>query len=618
MKLDIKIKHIAAALFALVMASCDDFFEAPSKSSLDESVIFSNAGMAKSAVDGILVPMAETNSYRGRFLPWYGMNTDIEWYNASQTAGDNADLVVYNAKANNSQMNTVNSGTGAPDNAFVMMYQGIERANQCIRGIRMYGNPQPGNEMGQLLSEALTYRAVYYADLIKAWGDVPARFEPITGETLYLPRTSRDVIYKQLIDDLGEAANMAPWPNETASTSTVERVNKAFVKGLRARLALTAAGWSQHPDGIRKGQIEGMSESDLYALALAECQDVIESGKAHLEPSFEQFWKNYNQEKIAAGGESLWEIPFADGRGRMLFSFAVRHNSNDQYHANGSNRGGQAGPLPHVFYDFDESDTRRDVTCVPYRYGSTTWNDTQQEPARQELVDLNTWYFGKFRYEWMNRRVTSTNDDGINKIYMRFAEVLMMAAEAANELGDLGAAKNYLKEIRKRAFPAAEHATKVDAYVDALSSKEAMFSAIVDEHKFEFCGEMERKQALIRWNLLGTKMAEAKTKMNDLVNRAGDYADVPTTLYFKYKSEDKPAAGSPKEAYADYESLAIYGLNRGEASSPGADWTSKGWNNLTAEKINSLYLNNPDSRQFWPIWQVIVDGSNGMLDNVGF
>ncbi len=68
---------------------------------------------------------------------------------------------------------------------------------------------------------------------------------------------------------------------------------------------------------------------------------------------------------------------------------------------------------------------------------------------------------------------------------------------------------------------------KVDAYVDALRSKEAMFDAIVEEHNSEFCGEMERKQALIRWNLLKTKLDEAKTRMTDLVARTGEYADVP-------------------------------------------------------------------------------------------
>jgi starch-binding outer membrane protein, SusD/RagB family len=88
--------------------------------------------------------------------------------------------------------------------------------------------------------------------------------------------------------------------------------------------------------------------------------------------------------------------------------------------------------------------------------------------AQQELQGIDMWYFGKYRYEWMNRYVTSTNDDGVNWIYMRYAEILLTAAEAANELEGPAAAAPYLKEIRRRAFPATQHAKKVDAYVDAL------------------------------------------------------------------------------------------------------------------------------------------------------
>lgn len=155
--------------------------------------------------------------------------------------------------------------------------------------------------------------------------------------------------------------------------------------------------------------------------------------------------------------------------------------------------------------------------------------------------------------------------------------------------------------LRKRAFSAADQAEKVEAYVNALGSKTAMFNAIVEEQKFEFTGEMERKQALIRWNLLGSKMAQAKLDMTDLKNRAGAYADVPSMLYYKYA--------------ADNESLVIYGLNRGEFTNPGAGYTSFNWTALSDSKINSLYRNNPDTKQFWPIWQVFLDSSNGLLVN---
>ena len=593
MKNIIKIFSVLLLLFLVV--SCEDefidedFLDAPANSTLDKSTIFSTIDLAKGAVDGILEPMAQTNSYRGRWIPYYGFNTDVEYNYSAGDEGTDADLVYYDAKPSNSRMNTDN-------NAWEMMYRGIERANVAIENIRLYGNPEPGNAFGQLLGAALTYRAVYYADLMKTWGDVPARFEPITAATLYLPKTSRDTIYKRLIADLGEASTLVAWPNETAATSSVERINKAFVKGFRARLAMVAAGYQQYPDGVRRSNDPDLSVEKMYRLALEEARAVINSGRARLEPSFETFWRNYNREITTAGGESLWEIPFADGRGRVLFSFAVRHRSEDQFTK--QPRGGTAGPTPTVYYDFDEEDTRRDVSAVPYQWGAAV-----DGIAQQELTGIDMWYFGKYRYEWMDRYVTSTNDDGVNLIYMRYAEVLLTAAEAANELEGPGAAAPYLKQIRRRAFPSDLHAEKVDAYVDALGSKEAMFDAIVEEYKYEFTGEMDRKMDLIRWNLLGEKLAEEKQELENLENRTGDYANVPTTLYYKYDE--------------DGYTLDVYGLNRGETGNPGPEYSAYPWDQPLEEIQNSLVKPgvDPDTRQFWPIWQVFIDASNGQLVN---
>lgn len=585
---------IISIVFAGLVVSCENFLDAPSQSTLDESLIFSNPTLAASAIDGIKEPIGQTNSYRGRFLTHYGANSDIEWFNNSQTAGARSDLSRYVNSAINTDMNTVN-------NAWAMMYSGIERANICIRGLRTYGNPAPGTEMGQLLGEALTLRAFYYADLVRAWGDVVARFEPVSSETMYMAKSSRDVIYKQLIADLGEAATLVAWPNGNARTSTTEGINRAFVKAFRARVCLAAAGFAQYPDGIRRSNDPELSVSTLYPIAMQECVDVIGSGTASLTGSFEGFWRKVCEENIAAGGESLWEIPFADGRGRMAFTFAVRHASADQYTE--QPRGGDYGPLPHVFYDYDVKDTRRDVTCVPYSWGTATNKISKQTINTGNGVSL--WYFGKLRYEWMKRYVTSTNDDGLNEIYMRYAEVLLMAAEIQNELGNLGPAKDYLKQVRQRAFAAADRPAKVDAYLNAITTKEQMFNAIVKEQAFEYCGEMERKAALIRWNLLGSKMTEAKTRMTELSNRTGSYADVPEMLYYRYA--------------ANGESLQFYGLNRGETEDRSADYTYSllyvGPGKLGETKINSLYTNNPDQNQFWPIWQVFIDASNGTLKN---
>ncbi|HBT86066.1 MAG: RagB/SusD family nutrient uptake outer membrane protein [Fermentimonas sp.] len=576
------------ATFGVILTSCD--LDAPSKSAAEGSIVLSVEALAEGAVMGIHQSFGETNSYRGRFLPYYGINSDVEWINGINPSQLNDagkyEISTYATSPTNTQMNTDN-------NAWAKFYEGIERANKAIEGLREYGNIEENPRMAQLLGEALTLRAVIYLDLVKAWGDVPARFEPITSETLYLPRTDRDEIYKQLLKDLSEAEDMVAWPNETSVTSSTERVNKAFVKGLMARIALYASGYSQRADGIRRSNDPELSVENMYALAKEKSIEVINSGSNTLG-SFEQNFRLLCKDDVKAGKESIWEIPFAAGRGRVLFTLGVQHRAIDQY--TGQNRGGTNGPLPYLFYDYDVEDLRRDITCVPYEWSNSN-------PSQQQLRDIGNWCFGKLRYEWMDRYVTSTNDDGINWQYMRLADIYLMAAEAINELEGPAAAAPYLKPILDRALPAA----KVNTYMTkATASKDAFFDAIVEQRALEFAGESLRKADLIRWNLLKTKLDEAKVKMTQLINREGHYADLPDKLYFKIAD--------------DNETLIIYGLNHGDTDEIGEslNYQSITWfdeSDLTPELINSLYQKNPDENQFWPIWQTFIDSSNGQLTN---
>ncbi len=260
-----------------------------------------------------------------------------------------------------------------------------------------------------------------------------------------------------------------------------------------------------------------------------------------------------------------------------------------------------------MFYEYDPSDLRQSVTCVPYEWGAVP-PDESASTAIQEITPINNWAFGKFRYEWKNNRVTSTNDDGTNYMYMRYAEILLMAAEAANELQGPSAAAPYLRQIRQRAFNSEDWPLMVDDYINSLGGQGEMFDAIVQEHKLEFCGEMLRKQALIRWNLLKTKLDESKAKMYALRTASGEYSDVPQTLYYRYAQDDELG-----------QVLEMYGLQRGETEDRLAEYTSSiPWavvEELEDEKIETLYTGDPNSNQFWPIWQVFIDASNGQLVN---
>lgn len=591
-----KIYFMSLAALALTMSSCD--LDAPSQSATDAQTVFTTESMAESAVMAIHQSFGETNSYRGRFLPYYGLNTDAEWINgANSYETDKYQLCQYNPQSNSQQMN----GT---TNAYAKFYEGIERANQAIDGLRKYSD-QTNDFYRQLLGEALTLRAVIYNDLIKGWGDVPARFEPITSETLYLPRTDRDIIYKQLLADLLEAEDLCDWPNANDYTATTERVSKSFVKGLRARLALYAGGYSYRADGtIRLSKDPELAPEKMYAIAAQECEDIINSGTSKLG-TFEENFRALCEENTAAGSESIYELPFSDGRGRVLYTFGVQHTTTDKY--TGQARGGVNGPIPTLFYDYSINDVRRDITCVPY-----VWTNGVQVVGTTSSV--RRWCFGKLRYEWMTRVVTSDNDDGINWQFLRLGDVYLMAAEAENQLGNTNVAWTYLEPILNRALPSDEVSALKTKYT---ASKDAFQLGIEEQRRFELAGEMLRKADLIRWNKLTTNLEETVTRMQALYDgTAGtsasgdyDYSDIPSKLYYKLDS--------------DGESLIIYGLNHGETDAEGAaltDYESVTWRTSSAFNTNLKYLYNPEvepleSKSVWPIWDVFVSASNNMLTN---
>src|SRR5690554_2755589 len=129
-------KHIVniflvVATLGILFTACD--LDAPSKSAAEGSVVLSVEALAEGAVMGIHQSFGETNSYRGRFLPYYGINSDVEWLNGINPSQLNDagkhEISTYATSPGNTQMNTDN-------NAWAKFYEGIERANRAIEGLR--------------------------------------------------------------------------------------------------------------------------------------------------------------------------------------------------------------------------------------------------------------------------------------------------------------------------------------------------------------------------------------------------------------------------------------------------------------------------------------------------
>lgn len=619
MKLVNKILIGAGILAAAAMTSCEDGLTTPTKSSFDESVVFSNYTLAEYNVFGIYEVFGHTNCHRGRYLPWYGFNTDIELYN-NTTADEKSSIARYSMTPTNGQLNLANG----PYNELM---GGIERANLAIRGIRQYGNYQNDPEMAALLGEALTARALLYTELLKAYGEVPARFEPIAPETIYLNKSEKDVIYKQLLADLEEAFNYMRWPGQSEVTSTTDRPSLAFAKGLYARLCLMASGYSLRPDdgavgtgnqgSVRLSNDPELQKDVLYPKALSALKDVIDNAGLSLM-DYTQLWKEFNNMDITAGKEIIYVLPSSDTRGRWNYTFAIRtEGCPDWSQGPTSSRGGTAGPVPTLYWKYGKEDVRRDLSCVNWK-----WVLGPEGKNIPELAGPTNWYFGKFRLEWQIKSpYNGGNDDGIKPVYMRYSDILLMAAEIANDPAcgnrDEAFAKDCLLEVRKRAYKGNE--SLATAYVNGLSGQDAVFEAIVDERALEFVGEMLRKQDLIRWNKLASKIDESKAELQEWMDNAG--TQYGPAVWYKY---------------ADDGSIMTYGFEEPATTdtAPGEGWecytNSSGevstyfkfisedtgtYSDSAQKKLDSFYDNNPDTRQWWPIPEATLVNSQGTLFN---
>lgn len=624
----------AGILAGLSLVSCDLTTE--SQSTFDEPSVFSDPTLTEYQIFSIYEVFGHTNSHRGRYLPWYGYNTDIEWY-ISNNKDEKSQIVRYSLLSTNSQLNLSNG----PYNE---LFAGIERANLTISGIREYGSPETRPEMAALLGEALTMRAVLYAELLKAYGEVPARFEPVTPETIYLNKADRDVIYKQLLSDLEESFGYLTY----STASSTDRVGLAFAKGMYARLALMASGYAQRPDEgtvgtgnagtVRLSTDPELSKAALYPKALAALKDVISNSGLELEPDYEALWKGVNDMDLTAGHEIIWVIPFSNSRGRWNYTFAVRNNGYTTYSPTTSDRGGQGGPVPYLYYWYGENDTRRDVSCVNFEW-EDRGNGTLPYPA-----GIANWYFGKYRFEWMiSHPYGGGNDDGVKPVYMRYADILLMAAEIANSSGDANGsvtrdeayAKECLRTVLRRAYNG--HESEADAIVDNLSGEEAIFNEIKKQRALEFVGEFLRKSDLIRWNCLKESMDAASEELQAIrSNGTGpvtgvNYSNLGEYLWYRHGN----ANGIP--------TIEMYGIHLGETAATdvvapeGTGWmpytnssgeVSKYINDETAftssdtgfDKAQKgegggFYDADPNLKQWWPIPETTIINAQGSLYN---
>lgn len=650
-------KYISILATALAAVSCnlfDPLLDAPSQSSYSDDVVFSNYTLAEYNIFGIGEIFGHTNAYRGRAHAFYGTNTDLETYSSNSVgvedtgldaADDRIRMAEYNSTINDTQNNTA-------DNVYNEVMTGIERANLCITGLRTYGNVDADSDMSYLLGEALTYRAYLYFELIKMFGEAPLRTAPVSSETIYINKTDRDEIYKVVLADLEEAAERLYWPGESTQTMRADRMNKAFAKGMYARVALSAAGWAWRPDegqtgtgnlgSLRLTNDEELKASVLFPKALQHLKDVYAHMGNALYPDYAEFWKKFNNSEHLSGlSEVLWVIPFSDSRGRWNYTHAYRHETGSEY-TGSAQRGGNTLPTANLWFKYDKNDTRRDLTVVNMYYDAT------QHWALRGGV--NYWFWGKYRFEWMvNNPYTGGNDDGVKPIMMRYSDILLMGAELAAYTGDLSTAQNWLGLVRNRAM-AGKNATKYTAVSSlGLGSAAAdgsgmiadhndpttILGAIYNERALEFAGEFLRKQDLIRWGLLKIALDEASQDIENLAKMQGPYAKYAAYADAPDGSRDYARYGIFWKEDRANKRIVVFGLDDDEIGREPADYSvmePNGWTKQTNYISTDAFLNkttgrysyewlyrnsfgDPYPRSVWPMYNLVMAAMQGALKN---
>lgn len=572
-----KIFYTVLASAVLCTSCMDDFLATESPSIPSDKNVFTTTAMTEAALMGVYATMTDTYIY--------GQKLCINWQGAS-------DVEVGGNAFNTSNYKATNRDEGAGnfyDDSYNIttrwetLYRFVEMATTAVDGIRnspILNAPEHKAVMQAYLGEALTLKALGYFELVRYWGDVPYKEEASNSDlsNVYKEKMDRDVIYDHLIADLQEAVSYLPWMGEDAYT--VERINKGFAKGLLAKVALFAGGWSirdsntfpdldlEHHPSIPEmgGYFVGRPKNwrEYYAIAAQQCAEMLGSTehKHSLDPSFENIWKTINHLEYNSSNENLFEVAFGEGQNGDIGAIMGYTLSSGVFNASrGMGGAGYAATTAYYFYSFNPKDTRRDVTCVFQEYSN-------QDGKNLEVIRCNPLAVacGKWRWYWMTDdymksrfpQATSRIATGINWILMRYSDIYLMYAEAQSQLegpdtnhkATSMTARQALEKVRERAFGAgSSEITKYDP---------DFFEAIVNERAWEFGCEAIRRQDLTRWGILGDKiekMKEALCLMYDnsapvtIFDRTYQPEDFPKKVFYKYQSNKE---------YIDMSSVNFY------------------------------------------------------------
>ncbi|WP_040679246.1 RagB/SusD family nutrient uptake outer membrane protein [Niabella aurantiaca] len=321
------------------------------------------------------------------------------------------------------------------NNTWNNLYDGINRANNLLANIN-----KPEMDEGRrnvIRGEALFLRAFMYFHLVSLWGDVPLLLEPtVDSRKVNNPASPSRDIYEQVIKDMKEAL---PLVNDYTTNGTPVHISKTAIQAMLARVYLKMAG-------------EPLKDIAKYAEARAWADSVIQTHVHNLNPDYQQVFINESADIFDnAHKEVLWEIDFYGNNmgterlgGRWSIYMGVRNTDKDVGYSYG-----YCGATAYLYRLFQPGDRRRDWAIAPYSLVGNKGTVRAIMPP----TDIYTRTEGKWRREYETVLPLNTEYSPTNFPVIRYADVLLMFAEADNELnGPTAEAYNAVNALRRRAY----------------------------------------------------------------------------------------------------------------------------------------------------------------------
>lgn len=550
-----KLVYVLGALLSMGVVSCD-LTEKPT-SFYEMDTYFTTADKAKMAVIGIYDCLAAEGSY-GQYVMPFASSDDMYMVRGTATGdGTRRDISHYALTSSNTWVASV----------WNYIYEGIDRANTAIAGIEKMPDYENSDELKELVAQARFLRAFLAFDLVRYWGDVPFKTTSTGsfGDTAQ-PRTEREKIYDQIIIDLDFAKIHLKPGNEVASSEVPCR---GAARALLMRVYLQRAGYSldrttrtltRPDDATRKNYFDAVIE-EWKAFGTEGYHNFYGAG-------YEELFKNYSK-LVLNNQESLWEIAFEPNNGQKdnagywaTYNGPLVDAPDAGSGAANQNFFGRANAffivLPYWGDFYDDNDVRRDVNFVDYVYRWVKKDKAQVKMSVCQEISKNMYrYPGKWRREWMAPGFVDPNHTGVNYCPLRYADVVLMAAEAYNEINDTPKAWELLNDVRARAHATGINSSNYASLMKAPKVYDLPFisdgdeagkfrTALYWERAFETAYEGQRKFDLIRWGVLGDALRAAQTYIEGWEEGANLFKDVdkngkPTKL----EEGESPAVWDP-------------------------------------------------------------------------